>query len=149
MATQDVAVHRWALTMLSDKNIGKGPLCNAIGQNLGYFLLCWVFSVEQSGEIQDFIDTYIEIEYLTRVGYGQSGWILEVHWICHANPNGLRPSPEEGEKGYSLLLVVPHQEGDGMHTLPGTTQGRGQDQRGQVRCVQDWSDKDLSLYVVY
>ena len=28
----------WALTMLSKKNRGKGPICNSIGQNIGYFL---------------------------------------------------------------------------------------------------------------
>jgi len=38
MATQDIAVDGWALTMLSKKNRGKGPVCNIIGQNLGYFL---------------------------------------------------------------------------------------------------------------
>ncbi|KAL7550479.1 hypothetical protein ACHAWF_013702 [Thalassiosira exigua] len=38
MATQDVAVDGWALTMLSRKNRGKGPICNSIGQNIGYFL---------------------------------------------------------------------------------------------------------------
>jgi len=38
MATQDIAVDGWALTMLSKKNRGKGPVCNSIGQNLGYFL---------------------------------------------------------------------------------------------------------------
>ena len=38
MVTQDVAVNGWTLTMLSDKNRGKGPLCNSKGQDLGYFL---------------------------------------------------------------------------------------------------------------
>ncbi|KAG7363521.1 acetyl-coa transporter [Nitzschia inconspicua] len=38
MATQDVAVDGWALTMLSKKNRGRGPICNSIGQNIGYFL---------------------------------------------------------------------------------------------------------------
>ena len=38
MATQDIAVDGWALTMLSRKNRGRGPVCNSIGQNLGYFL---------------------------------------------------------------------------------------------------------------
>lgn len=45
MATQDIAVDGWALTMLSPKNRGRGPVCNSIGQNIGYFcsfvaLLC-------------------------------------------------------------------------------------------------------------
>jgi MFS transporter, PAT family, solute carrier family 33 (acetyl-CoA transportor), member 1 len=38
MATQDIAVDGWALTMLSKKNRGRGPICNSIGQNVGYFL---------------------------------------------------------------------------------------------------------------
>ena len=38
MATQDIAVDGWALTMLSKKNRNKGPICNSIGQNIGYFI---------------------------------------------------------------------------------------------------------------
>jgi PAT family acetyl-CoA transporter-like MFS transporter 1 len=38
MATQDIAVDGWALTMLKKENRGKGPICNSIGQNIGYFL---------------------------------------------------------------------------------------------------------------
>jgi len=38
MATQDIALDGWALTMLSKRNRGRGPVCNSIGQNLGYFL---------------------------------------------------------------------------------------------------------------
>ena len=38
MATQDIAVDGWALTMLSKKNRGRGPVCNSIGQNIGFFL---------------------------------------------------------------------------------------------------------------
>jgi PAT family acetyl-CoA transporter-like MFS transporter 1 len=34
----DIAVDGWALTMLSKKNRGRGPICNSIGQNIGYFL---------------------------------------------------------------------------------------------------------------
>jgi PAT family acetyl-CoA transporter-like MFS transporter 1 len=38
MATQDIAVDGWALTMLSKKNRGRGPIMNSIGQNIGFFL---------------------------------------------------------------------------------------------------------------
>ena len=38
MATQDIAVDGWALTMLSKANRSRGPICNSIGQNIGYFL---------------------------------------------------------------------------------------------------------------
>ncbi|KEG01341.1 MFS transporter, PAT family, solute carrier family 33 (acetyl-CoA transporter), member 1 [Plasmodium vinckei vinckei] len=36
MATQDIAVDGWALTMLSEKNKGLGSICNILGQNIGY-----------------------------------------------------------------------------------------------------------------
>lgn len=38
MATQDIAVDGWAITMLSKINRGRGPVCNSIGQNIGFFL---------------------------------------------------------------------------------------------------------------
>lgn len=37
MATQDIAVDGWALTMLSRPNVGYASTCNAIGQVLGFF----------------------------------------------------------------------------------------------------------------
>lgn len=37
MATQDVAVDGWALTLLSPANRGRGPVCNSIGLNIGHF----------------------------------------------------------------------------------------------------------------
>lgn len=38
LATQDIAVDGWALTMLKKENRGKGPVCNSIGQNIGTLL---------------------------------------------------------------------------------------------------------------
>jgi PAT family acetyl-CoA transporter-like MFS transporter 1 len=38
MATQDIAVDGWALTMLSRENVGYASTCNTIGQALGFFL---------------------------------------------------------------------------------------------------------------
>ena len=38
MATQDIAVDGWALTLLSTKNVGYATVCNNIGQSVGYFL---------------------------------------------------------------------------------------------------------------
>lgn len=38
MATQDVAVDGWALTMLSKHNVGYASTCNSIGQSFGVFL---------------------------------------------------------------------------------------------------------------
>jgi PAT family acetyl-CoA transporter-like MFS transporter 1 len=38
MATQDIAVDGWALTMLSKQNIGYASTCNVLGQIIGIFL---------------------------------------------------------------------------------------------------------------
>lgn len=38
MATQDIAVDGWALTMLSKKNVSYASTCNSVGQTLGYFM---------------------------------------------------------------------------------------------------------------
>lgn len=38
MATQDIAVDGWALTMLSRDNVGYASICNAIGQSFGFFI---------------------------------------------------------------------------------------------------------------
>lgn len=38
MATQDIIVDGWALTMLSRENVGYASVCNSIGQSFGFFL---------------------------------------------------------------------------------------------------------------
>ncbi|RLN88483.1 hypothetical protein BBJ28_00024491 [Nothophytophthora sp. Chile5] len=38
MATQDIAVDGWALTMLSAKNVGHASTCNTVGQTVGFFV---------------------------------------------------------------------------------------------------------------
>jgi MFS transporter, PAT family, solute carrier family 33 (acetyl-CoA transportor), member 1 len=38
MATQDIAVDGWALTLLSPKNVGYAMVCNNIGQSVGAFI---------------------------------------------------------------------------------------------------------------
>ena len=38
MASQDIAVDGWALTMLSKENVGYASICNTLGQSVGYFL---------------------------------------------------------------------------------------------------------------
>ncbi|TDH68888.1 hypothetical protein CCR75_000461 [Bremia lactucae] len=37
MATQDIVVDGWAITMLSEKNVGHASTCNTVGQTIGYF----------------------------------------------------------------------------------------------------------------
>eukprot|EP00303_Exanthemachrysis_gayraliae_P004460 CAMPEP_0206004066 /NCGR_PEP_ID=MMETSP1464-20131121/3757_1 /ASSEMBLY_ACC=CAM_ASM_001124 /TAXON_ID=119497 /ORGANISM="Exanthemachrysis gayraliae, Strain RCC1523" /LENGTH=394 /DNA_ID=CAMNT_0053377465 /DNA_START=21 /DNA_END=1202 /DNA_ORIENTATION=- len=38
MATQDIAVDGWALTMLSEERVAWASTCNSVGQTLGYFV---------------------------------------------------------------------------------------------------------------
>ena len=50
---QDIAVDGWALTMLSKANRGRGPLCNSIGQNIGYFMSYVGFLALNDAETSD------------------------------------------------------------------------------------------------
>lgn len=43
MATQDIAVDGWALTMLSKENVGWASITNSLGQTIGVFLANQVF----------------------------------------------------------------------------------------------------------
>ena len=38
LASQDIAVDGWALTMLSKKNVGLASTCNSVGQTAGFFV---------------------------------------------------------------------------------------------------------------
>jgi MFS transporter, PAT family, solute carrier family 33 (acetyl-CoA transportor), member 1 len=48
LASQDIAVDGWALTMLSEKNVGLASTCNAIGQMVGFFVCFTGFLVLNS-----------------------------------------------------------------------------------------------------
>ena len=57
-ATQDIAVDGWALTMLSQKNVGLASTCNTVGQTAGYFLGYVVFLALESA---DFCNKYLRV----------------------------------------------------------------------------------------
>eukprot|EP00899_Mesostigma_viride_P028794 jgi/Mesvir1/909/Mv17471-RA.1 len=50
MATQDIAVDGWGLTMLSRRNVGYSSTCNVIGQALGYTVSFIIFIALNSPE---------------------------------------------------------------------------------------------------
>ena len=56
VATQDIAVDGWALTLLSKRNIGYAANTNAIGQTLGYLIAYVVFMAFNSPE---FCNAYV------------------------------------------------------------------------------------------
>lgn len=58
-ATQDIAVDGWALTMLSQKNVGYASTCNSVGQTAGYFLGNVLFLALESA---DFCNKYLRWE---------------------------------------------------------------------------------------
>ena len=43
VATQDIAVDGWAISLLSKRNVGYASTCQSIGQNIGFFLSYTVF----------------------------------------------------------------------------------------------------------
>jgi len=56
MATQDIAVDGWALTMLARRNVGWASTCNSIGQTLGYVVSFIIFMALNNA---DFCNTYL------------------------------------------------------------------------------------------
>lgn len=50
---KDIAVDGWALTMLSEKNVGWASTCNAVGQTAGYFLGNVVFLALESADFSN------------------------------------------------------------------------------------------------
>ena len=53
MATQDIAVDGWALTMLHDKNVSYASTANSIGQTAGYFIAYIIFMALNSIEFSN------------------------------------------------------------------------------------------------
>jgi PAT family acetyl-CoA transporter-like MFS transporter 1 len=51
MATQDIAVDGWAITILSHKNVGWASTCNAIGQAVGNVVSFILFMALNSAEV--------------------------------------------------------------------------------------------------
>jgi PAT family acetyl-CoA transporter-like MFS transporter 1 len=51
MATQDIAVDGWALSMLSRENVGYASTCNSIGQTVGYFVAHVGFLALQDADV--------------------------------------------------------------------------------------------------
>eukprot|EP01103_Thecamoeba_quadrilineata_P021111 TRINITY_DN947_c0_g1_i1.p1 TRINITY_DN947_c0_g1~~TRINITY_DN947_c0_g1_i1.p1 ORF type:complete len:345 (+),score=56.54 TRINITY_DN947_c0_g1_i1:672-1706(+) len=61
IATEDIAVDGWALTLLSEKNAKLGPTVQTIGQTCGYFLAYTLFLAFNSA---DFCNAYLRSEPL-------------------------------------------------------------------------------------
>jgi PAT family acetyl-CoA transporter-like MFS transporter 1 len=59
MATQDIAVDGWALTILSPPHVGMGSTANSVGQSLGYFMAYVGFLAAYSPE---FCNEYLRSE---------------------------------------------------------------------------------------
>ncbi len=53
MATQDIALDGWALTVLQRRNIGYASTCNSVGQTIGYFVANVGFLAFHSADISN------------------------------------------------------------------------------------------------
>ncbi|GAB5037645.1 acetyl-coenzyme a [Nannochloropsis oceanica] len=78
MATQDIAVDGWALTMLSRENVGLASTCNTIGQTLGYFLAHVGFLALNSAET---CNRFLRREPLEEGMVSLGGFLLFWGWI--------------------------------------------------------------------
>ena len=70
MATQDIAVDGWALTMLSKPNRQFGPVCNSIGQNLGQAISYTGFIALNDDEVGGWIRDKLSLTGVSLPGSG-------------------------------------------------------------------------------
>lgn len=80
MATQDIAVDGWALTMLSKSNISYASTCQTIGLSIGYFVSYTIFLALNSPE---FCNSYLRQEPSEEgiLSLGQYMWFWGVIYI--------------------------------------------------------------------
>ena len=106
MATQDIAVDGWAISMLSRKNVGWASTANAIGQSLGNVVSFILFMALNSPE---FCNAYLRVKPaaagMISLGDFMSFWgwvfLLTTAVVRLAKPE--RPYPgKEGARGYAL-----------------------------------------------
>ncbi len=53
MATQDIALDGWALTVLQRRNIGYASTCNSVGQTIGYYVANVAFLALYSADVSN------------------------------------------------------------------------------------------------
>jgi PAT family acetyl-CoA transporter-like MFS transporter 1 len=78
MATQDIAVDGWALTMLSRDNVGYASMCNSIGQSLGFFMANQGFiALSDSNWCERYLGMENEAILITLAGFMKFwGWVF-------------------------------------------------------------------------
>lgn len=100
VATQDIAVDGWAISLLSKKNVGYASTCQSIGQNIGFFASYTIFLALNHAEFCNKFRSVPSTEgFLTLPGFM---WFWGVAFIgCTLYLLLFRPEapyvPEEGE----------------------------------------------------
>lgn len=105
MATQDIAVDGWALTMLSPAHVEKGSTMNSIGQNLGSFLGFIGFLAFNTPDVcNKYFRTEPSNEPLVTLGLFLTcfGWALLITTITVAV---LRPEHDDGHADHEMGLI--------------------------------------------
>jgi MFS transporter, PAT family, solute carrier family 33 (acetyl-CoA transportor), member 1 len=109
MATQDIAVDGWALTMLSRENVGFASTVNSIGQILGFFLANQGFiALSDAGWCQRFLGTpegYAAVSLSSFVA--TVGWVFLLVTALLAFLKREAPLPPE-EEPEGVLVTYKH-----------------------------------------
>jgi len=102
MATQDIAVDGWALTILSKSNVGYASTCNSVGQTLGYFLSYVGFLALNNPETcNKYFRSEPSTEGLVSLGgfIGFWGWAFLIVTVLVWFLKSEKPDDEEDELG--------------------------------------------------
>jgi len=99
MATQDIAVDGWALTMLSRDNVGYASTVNTIGQSLGFFMANQGFiALSDAGWCQRFLGTPAGYAMVSLSSFmASAGWVFLLVTLAIAFLKKEAPLPPEEE----------------------------------------------------
>ena len=109
MATQDIVVDGWALTMLSRENVGYASICNSIGQSFGFFLANQGFiALSDATWCQRYLGTEEGATVATLSGFMTiCGWIFVILTVLLTLFKTERPD-ESGEVPEGLIETYQH-----------------------------------------
>lgn len=112
VATQDIAVDGWAISLLSKRNVSYASTCQSIGQNIGFFASYTVFlalaqpafcNKFRSESNQDDLHGFVSLSGYMHF-WGVAFLVCTLYLLVMKREEAYVPEPEEDQRIISLYL---------------------------------------------
>lgn len=138
VATQDIAVDGWAISLLSKRNVSYASTCQSIGQNIGFFASYTVFlALAQPAFCNKFRSAAAQDDlrgFVSLAGYmhfwGVAFLVCTLYLLVMKREEAYVPEPDEDQRIVSLYLRMWR-----ILKLKRTCAQRGWMPRGERRCI--------------